>query len=54
MRMALGVDGAMVLLGQLTSRMTVRELSLLIELAYAYGAEKGRREFPTSIGRDYQ
>lgn len=50
-RMAMGLDGGMVLLGQRTSKMTVRELSELIELAHAFGAEKGVRWSPTSIGR---
>jgi len=50
-RMAMGIDGGMVLLGQRTSKMTVRELSELIELAHAFGAEKGVRWSPTSIGR---
>lgn len=51
-RMAMGLDGGMVLLGQRTSKMTVRELSELIELAHAFGAEKGVRWSPTSLGRD--
>jgi phage tail sheath gpL-like len=54
MRMALGVDGSMVLLGQRTSRMTAREMSQLIELAYAFGAERSVEWSPTSLGRDHQ
>ncbi|MCZ4331077.1 recombination protein NinB [Castellaniella denitrificans] len=50
-RMAMGIDGGMVLLGQRTSKMTVRQLSDLIELAHAFGADKGVRWSPTSIGR---
>ena len=50
-RTALGLDGGMVLLGQRTSKMTVRELSELIELAHAFGAEKQVIWSPTSIGR---
>ncbi|WP_232462592.1 recombination protein NinB [Bordetella genomosp. 9] len=53
-RMAQGIDGSVVLLGQRTSRMTVREMTQLIELAYAFGAEKGVQWSPTSIGREYQ
>lgn len=50
-RMAMGIDGGMVLLGQRTSRMTVRQMTDLIELAHAFGAEKGVMWSPTSIGR---
>jgi len=38
-RMAQGIDGGVVLLGMRTSRMKKAELSELIELIYAYGAE---------------
>ncbi|WFC66366.1 recombination protein NinB [Achromobacter denitrificans] len=51
-RMAMGIDGGMVLLGQRTSRMTVREMKDLIELAYAFGNEKGVEWSRTSLGRD--
>jgi hypothetical protein len=51
-RMAMGIDGGMVLLGQRTSKMTVRQMTELIELAYAFGAEKGVLWSPTSLGRD--
>lgn len=50
-RMAMGIDGGMVLLGQRTSKMTVRELSELIELAHAFGSERGVEWSPTSLGR---
>ncbi len=50
-RMAMGIDGGMVLLGQRTSKMTVRQMTELIELAHAFGAEKGVQWSPTSIGR---
>lgn len=50
-RMAMGIDGGMVLLGQRTSKMTVRELSDLIELAHAFGNERGVEWSPTSLGR---
>ena len=40
-RMAQGLDGSVVLLGMRTSRMKKAELSELIELIYAYGAEWG-------------
>lgn len=51
-RMAMGIDGGMVILGQRTSKMTVRQMTELIELAHAFGAEKGVRWSPTSLGRD--
>lgn len=40
-RVAQGVDGGFVLLGQRTSRMTKREMSDLMELIAAFGAEHG-------------
>lgn len=52
MRMAMGLNGGMVMLGQRTSRMSVREMSQLIELAYAFGNEKGIEWSRTSLGRD--
>lgn len=36
-----GIDGGFVVLGQSTSKMTVREMSELIELMNAFGAERG-------------
>src|SRR5690606_6730558 len=41
MRMAQGIDGGMVILGQRTSKMTIRQLSELVELAHAFGSQKG-------------
>lgn len=52
MRMAMGIDGGMVLLGQRTSKMTVRQMAELIELAHAFGTQKRVEWSPTSIGRD--
>lgn len=40
-RIAQGVDGGFVILGQSTSRMTIAEMSELIELCHAFGAEHG-------------
>lgn len=40
-RVAQGIDGGFVILGQRTSKMTKRELSDLIELIAAFGAERG-------------
>ena len=42
-RVAKGVGGGFVVLGQRTSKMTKRELSEVIEFAYAFGAEHGVR-----------
>lgn len=36
-----GIDGGFVILGQRTSRMTVREMSDLMELMSAFAAERG-------------
>lgn len=38
-RIAQGIRGGFVMLGQRTSRMSVKEMSELIELMYAFGAE---------------
>jgi hypothetical protein len=38
-----GLDGGFVVLGQSTSKMTVREMSDLIEIISAFGAERGVR-----------
>lgn len=43
MRVAQGIDGGIVLLGRRTSRMTVAEMSDLIELMNAFCAERGVR-----------
>lgn len=40
-RMAMGIDGGIVVLGMRTSRMRKKEFSDLIELIYAYGSENG-------------
>ena len=40
-RIAQGIDGGFVILGTKTSRMTVAEMTDLIELANAFGAEHG-------------
>lgn len=49
-RMSQGIRGGIVILGQRTSKMTVRQMSELIELALSFGTEKGVRWSPTSIG----
>jgi hypothetical protein len=40
-RVAQGIEGGFVMMGQRTSRMTIGDMSELIELAYAFGAEHG-------------
>lgn len=51
-RMARGIDGGLVILGQSTSRMTVAEMAELITLGHAYGDSQGVRWSRTSLGRD--
>ncbi len=46
-RVASGIDGGFVLLGRRTSRMTVKQMAELVELIYAFGAERGVR-FPAA------
>jgi hypothetical protein len=36
-----GIDGGFVVIGQSTSKMTKQEMSEVIELAYAFGAQHG-------------
>lgn len=38
-----GIDGGFVVLGQSTSQMSIKEMSDMIELATAFGAERGVR-----------
>lgn len=50
-RMARGIDGGLVVLGQSTSRMTVAEMAELITLGHAYGDSQGVNWSRTSLGR---
>lgn len=50
-RMARGIDGGLVILGQSTSRMTVGEMAELITLGHAYGDSQGVKWSRTSLGR---
>jgi NAD-dependent SIR2 family protein deacetylase len=43
-----GIEGGFVVIGSSTSRMTKLELSELIDLMYAFGAEQGVKWTPTS------
>lgn len=51
-RVAQGIEGGWVMLGQRTSRMTVAEMSDLITLAHAFGTQRGVQWSRTSLGRD--
>lgn len=53
-RMALGINGGFVMLGKSTSRMTIKEMTEVIEFAHAFGAERGVRWSPTAIGASYE
>jgi len=50
-RAVVGINGGFVVLGNRTSRMTKAEISEMIELAYALGAEHGVNWSRTSLGR---
>lgn len=50
-RMAAGVRGGFVMLGKRTSRMTVAEMTELIEFIHVFGAEKDVVWSVTSVGR---
>ena len=51
-RVAAGIEGGFVMLGQRTSKMGVREMGDLIELAYAFGAQHDVQWSRTSLSRD--
>lgn len=51
-RVAQGIDGGFVMLGESTSRMTIKEMAALIEFAHAFGTHQGVRWSRTSLGRD--
>ena len=51
-QMAAGINGGFIMLGQRTSKMTKGELSELMELAWAFGAEREVKWSRTSLGRD--
>lgn len=53
-RVAAGIDGGWVMLGQRTSQMTKAELSDLMELAWAFGAQHDIQWSPTSLGQNNQ
>lgn len=53
-RMALGINGGFVMLGKSTSRMTIKEMTEVIEFAHAFGSERGVKWSPTAIGVSYE
>src|SRR5690606_32293093 len=50
-KIAQGIRGGFVMLGKSTSRMTIREMTEVIEFAHAFGAERDVQWSPTSLGR---
>lgn len=52
-RVAQGIEGGFVMLGQRTSRMTVAEMGDLITLGHAFGDERGVQWSRTSLGREW-
>lgn len=51
-RVAAGIDGGFVLLGRSTRRMTVKQMGELIELIYAFGAERDVRFHEAPVERE--
>lgn len=51
-RIAAGIDGGYVLLGQKTSKLRVGEMAELITIIHAFGDERGVKWSRTSLGRD--
>ena len=51
-KIAQGIRGGFVMLGRSTSRMGIKAMIEVINFCHAFGAEKGVRWSPTSLGRD--
>lgn len=51
-RVASGIDGGFVVMGQSTSKLTKAEMSELVTLTHAFGDERGVVWGRTSLGRD--
>lgn len=51
-RIAAGIDGGFVVMGQSTGKLTKAEMSELFELAWAFGDERGVKWSRTSLGRE--
>ena len=45
-----GIDGGFVVVGLSTSKMTISEMSEMVELSHAFGADQGVAWSPTSLG----
>lgn len=52
-RVAQGVSGGFVILGQRTSKMSKAQMTELIDLIHAFGDERGVQWSRTSLGRDW-
>ena len=52
LRVAAGIEGGFVMLGQSTSRMTVAEMGDLITLIHSFGDSHGVKWSRTSLGRE--
>lgn len=52
-RVVPGIDGGFVVLGQSTRAMTKAEMTELIDLAHAFGDQKGVRWTPQALGSDW-
>lgn len=50
-RIAQGIQGGFVVLGKSTSKMSVKQMTDLIEFIHAFGDEQGVKWSPTSLGR---
>ncbi|OFV47336.1 MULTISPECIES: recombination protein NinB [Oligella] len=50
-RISQGFEGGVVLLGQRTSKMNIKEMTDLIAVIHAFGDEQGVKWSPTSLGR---
>lgn len=51
-RVAAGIDGGFVVMGQSTSKLTRAEMSELVTLTHAFGDERGVKWSRTSLGRE--
>ena len=51
-RIAAGIDGGFVVMGQSTSKLSKAEMSELVTLCHAFGDERGVKWSRTSLGRD--
>ena len=52
-RVARGIDGGFVMLGQRTSKMTVKEMTEMIDLIHYFGDQHAVKWSKTSLGREW-